>query len=179
MILPSGFTLQIETGHLLKRLIAEHGHELAALILDKDHENYEWLARQACIRYAQTFAGVRRVTTVVIVDDATGEAIAGGRLKDCSPEGEIFDVLVHPDYRGRQFGRAIMTELIRLATERGMPYLRLISEPGRVAARTLYRSMGFRLIWYESDYKPNRRFVLRLDGERIEDHLSGVLYAAA
>lgn len=58
--------------------------------------------------------------------------------------GMVEDVVVAEAARGRGAGRSIMTLLIEVAKENGCKNVSLTSNPRRVAARSLYRSLGFR-----------------------------------
>ncbi len=53
-------------------------------------------------------------------------------------------IAVHPEARGRGFGRLLMEFLHASARERGAPRVRLRVHPGNRAARALYDSLGYR-----------------------------------
>ena len=57
--------------------------------------------------------------------------------------GRIEDMIVDEKYRGKGIGRAIMKELIAIANEENVAQLNLTSSPLRVAAQSLYESLGF------------------------------------
>lgn len=57
--------------------------------------------------------------------------------------GRIEDVIIDEKYRGKGFGREIMKELISIAKEEDVLQINLTSSSLRVAARSLYKSLGF------------------------------------
>ena len=82
-----------------------------------------------------------------VVDD-------GGRIVGCaslcvfdSPtgrKGHIEDVVVSNDCRGRHLGRKLLEHMLDYARTNLAPIdIHLTSRPSRVAANTLYRSLGF------------------------------------
>lgn len=92
-----------------------------------------------------------------------GETVFGSLLDDgkrvaCGMavvEGEVaglFDVVVHPDARRRGHGRALVESLLARATEMGArhAYLQVLDDNG--AARALYETLGFELL-YEYRYR--------------------------
>lgn len=58
--------------------------------------------------------------------------------------GRVEDVIVLKSVRGRGIGREIMSLLIRISQEDGCKKLNLTSRESRVAAHSLYRSLGFK-----------------------------------
>jgi ribosomal protein S18 acetylase RimI-like enzyme len=68
----------------------------------------------------------------------------------------IEDVVVDPSLRGRGLGRLMVEHALRFARSEGLSRVMLTSNPSRVEANELYRSMGFRqkttnVYLYESD----------------------------
>ena len=57
--------------------------------------------------------------------------------------GRIEDMIVDEKHRGKGIGRAMMRELIAIAKEENVVQLNLTSSPLRVAAKSLYESLGF------------------------------------
>lgn len=60
--------------------------------------------------------------------------------------GMIQNVVVDEESRGKGLGRLIVDKLIEIAQENNLKNVTLISNPDRVAARELYKSMGFELV---------------------------------
>jgi ribosomal protein S18 acetylase RimI-like enzyme len=76
-------------------------------------------------------------------------------------EGEIAEVSVAPEHRGRQIGEQLMERAVRLFRERGVTLGYVWTRPENEAAVRLYRSAGFEsnrqlvLTWYPKDpYRP-------------------------
>ena len=66
-------------------------------------------------------------------------------------EGEVAEVIVDPDHRGRGIGEALLERAIGLFRERGVTLGYVWTRPDNEAAIRLYRAAGF---------KPNRQVVL-------------------
>ncbi|MFZ5641977.1 MAG: ribosomal protein S18-alanine N-acetyltransferase [Bacillota bacterium] len=58
-------------------------------------------------------------------------------------EAHITNVAIHPDYRGKGYGRALMTELLTRAAVLGGVKITLEVRVSNKAARSLYKSLGF------------------------------------
>ncbi len=59
-------------------------------------------------------------------------------------EGQITNVAVLPEYRGKGVGTKLMGEIIRLLLARGLTALTLEVRPSNAPARALYARYGFR-----------------------------------
>lgn len=57
----------------------------------------------------------------------------------------VEDVVVDEKYRGQGLGRKIMNDLIDIARKEKIETINLTSNPKRIAARKLYKSLGFKL----------------------------------
>ena len=75
---------------------------------------------------------------------------------DNSPSGIVAMTGVHPDYRGRGIGRAVVTAGIAYLVERGASFVDLEVESENTPARELYLNLGFRKVgrsvWYEKRF---------------------------
>lgn len=60
-----------------------------------------------------------------------------------SVTGRIEHVVVDPAHRRNNLSRQLMEQLIAIAKKKKLRYLDLTTEPKRVAANELYRSLGF------------------------------------
>lgn len=82
-----------------------------------------------------------------LLTDSQAQVVGMLTLNTCvSPTGKrgwIEDVVVDEAYRGKALGRKLVDYAIGLAHERGLQTVMLTSNPKRVAANALYRSMGF------------------------------------
>ena len=73
------------------------------------------------------------------------------------PSGVIAMTGVHPEYRGRGIGRAVVTAGIAHLVERGANFVDLEVESENAPARELYLKLGFRKVgrsvWYEKRFR--------------------------
>ena len=74
-----------------------------------------------------------------------------------SPSGVVAMTGVHPDYRGRGIGRAVVTAGIAYLVERGATFVDLEVDADNTPARELYLNLGFRKVgrsvWYEKRFR--------------------------
>ena len=56
---------------------------------------------------------------------------------------DIESVVVSSKYRGRGYGKELMTAMIEAAEKMNVHHIQLTSKPARVAANQLYQNMGF------------------------------------
>jgi len=59
-------------------------------------------------------------------------------------EAHITNVAVHPEYRGKKLGEALMCEMMRQAVLRGAVRMTLEVRPSNMAARELYKKLRFK-----------------------------------
>jgi len=77
----------------------------------------------------------------VAVDTKCGRAVGMGRaLSDGVSDAYIQDLVVLPEYRGRDLGKALVSCLIAQCRDAGITWIALIAEPGSEA---FYRPLGF------------------------------------
>lgn len=82
-----------------------------------------------------------------------GEQIAAyGGFWTIVPEGNINNIAVHPDYRGRGISKILMHRLIELAAQKGVKELYLEVRAGNLVAQNLYKSLGFKMIDIRKGY---------------------------
>ena len=72
-----------------------------------------------------------------------GRVVAYGGMLTVLDEGQITNIAVHPDARRQGIGRALLTEMLRLARERGLSEISLEVRASNEAAIALYERMGF------------------------------------
>lgn len=74
-----------------------------------------------------------------------------------SSSGVVAMTGVHPDYRGRGIGRAVVTAGIAYLVERGASFVELEVDAENTPARELYLKLGFRKVgrsvWYEKRFR--------------------------
>lgn len=58
-------------------------------------------------------------------------------------EGQITNVAVHPDYRGKKIGKKLMKELINTLKKEGSTDITLEVRKSNIVAQNLYESLGF------------------------------------
>ncbi len=58
--------------------------------------------------------------------------------------GHIINIAVHPDFRGRGIGKALMIEVMKELRRKGAKIFRLEVRVSNVVAQKLYESLGFR-----------------------------------
>ncbi len=64
----------------------------------------------------------------------------GRAISDSVSDAYIQDVTVHPDWRGKSLGKAIILALVEQLKKDGLQWIGLISEPGY---ETFYTKLGF------------------------------------
>jgi len=98
-----------------------------------------------------------------LVAVADGEIAGYLCLTQVLDEGEILDVAVAGEFRGRGIGRLLVTEAFRRFRERGAARVFLEVRVSNVAAITLYRSMGFQESGRRKRYYENGEDALLMD----------------
>ena len=98
-------------------------------------------------------------SVIFITDDGTPAAYNWTMFfaDDREPSGVIAMTGVHPEYRGRGIGRAVVTAGIAHLVERGANFVDLEVESENTPARELYLKLGFRKVgssvWYEKRFR--------------------------
>ena len=67
-------------------------------------------------------------------------------------EGEVLNVALHPDYRGRGLSKHLMQALLLAAKEKGAQILYLEVRASNAPARSLYEQFGFSVVGVRKDY---------------------------
>ncbi len=73
----------------------------------------------------------------------SGEILAVGMVALDGPDSFLYDVVVHPDHRGRGIGRAFCTAALWWSAQTGARSMALQVLESNTAARALYASLGF------------------------------------
>lgn len=78
----------------------------------------------------------------VAIDTKTSKTIGMGRvLSDGVSDAYIQDLVVLPEYRGKNIGKKIVSVLIDHMTAQGITWIGLIAEPG---SDQFYKTLGFK-----------------------------------
>ena len=117
-----------------------------------------------------TFRGLmRRPSAALFVAEVVAEAIADvvgySVAWFAADEGELGDLAVHPDCRGRGIGRALLRHNVSEAIRREIRFLYLEVREGNLAARRLYEAAGFEVVGVRRKYyaePPEDAVVMRL-----------------
>jgi len=81
-----------------------------------------------------------------------GEVVAYGVVWCVADEGELANLAVRDDYRGRGLGGRLLDRLMAAAAGRGVRDLFLEVRPSNTAARALYAGRGFAEVGLRPDY---------------------------
>ena len=81
---------------------------------------------------------------VVVEEDRSGPAVVGYTCRwRVTDEVHVLNVAVHPERRGRGFGRLLLEAIVGEARSSRARVVYLEVRAGNVVARRLYRSLGF------------------------------------
>jgi len=67
-------------------------------------------------------------------------------------EVQISNFAIHPDFRGKGIGEAVMRRVIKAIQRDGGVYVFLEVRPSNLAARSLYKKLGFKVLGTRKDY---------------------------
>ncbi len=95
---------------------------------------------------------MRRPSACLLTAEANGDVVGFAVLWFAADEGELGDLAVDPECRGRGIGRALVARSIEEATLRGARTLFLEVRDSNEAARGLYESAGFEMVGRRADY---------------------------
>jgi len=102
----------------------------------------------------------------VVAEDATGTVVGFGSLSPYRPRPAYAptvedSVYVHPDHQGRGVGKALLTELVRLAADHGFHSVMARIVGGHEASIALHAACGFASVGVEREV--GRKFGRWLD----------------
>ena len=87
-----------------------------------------------------------------------GEKVIGYiGMWDVSGEGDITNIAVHPEYRGRGIGKQLLKSVFCEAGKRGLCTLTLEVRESNAIARQLYTSCGFSAVGMRKNYYSDNR----------------------
>jgi len=67
-------------------------------------------------------------------------------------EVQISNFAIHPDFRGKGIGEAVMRRVIKAIQRDGGVYVFLEVRPSNLSARSLYKKLGFKVLGTRKDY---------------------------
>jgi len=88
----------------------------------------------------------------LVMDDGEGRVLAYAGMWFVLDEAHICNVAVHPDYRGRGYGKQIFMALEELAKENSMSMMTLEVRRSNTVAQNLYHACGFLDVGYRKRY---------------------------
>lgn len=86
---------------------------------------------------------------VAAIDD---EVVAYAGMRTVLDEGEITNIAVDPNSRGRGIGRELLESIVEQAKKRHISKITLEVRSSNEAAKTLYLSVGFKQIAIRKEY---------------------------
>jgi len=106
-------------------------------------------------------------------DAATGDIVAYGGIWVILEDSHITTIAVHPAWRGKRYGEALLVHLLHEAIERGASWITLEARESNSVAQNLYKKYGFTIV-------STRRAYYSDNGENAvvmwAGHLRGDLY---
>ena len=88
----------------------------------------------------------------LVMDDGEGRVLAYAGMWFVLDEAHVCNVAVHPDLRGRGYGKQIFMALEELAKENSMAMMTLEVRRSNTVAQNLYHSCGFLDVGYRKRY---------------------------
>ena len=86
---------------------------------------------------------IRRDNMTYLVAEADGMIIGGAGMRNILGDGEITNVAILSDYRGRGYGKRLIAELLKAGRELGAKDFTLEVRVSNTPAIRLYESLGF------------------------------------
>lgn len=68
---------------------------------------------------------------------------------------QVNNIAVHPDFRGKGIGEALMRHVIEKVRKSGATFMSLEVRPSNAAAVTLYKKLGFEILGSRKNYYTN------------------------
>jgi ribosomal-protein-alanine N-acetyltransferase len=100
-----------------------------------------------------TFRGLmRRPSAALLVAESEERVVGFSVLWFIADEGELGDLAVLPELRGRGVGHLLLERSVREAAERKIRVLYLEVREGNADARRLYERAGFEVVGVREDY---------------------------
>lgn len=93
--------------------------------------------------------------SIFLVGLSSGEVVGYGGVWMCVDEAHVTNVAVAEDHRRKGIGRAIVTELLARAVEKGATCSTLEVRASNTAAIEMYRAFGFTSVATRKRYYPD------------------------
>ena len=104
-----------------------------------------------------------------VVVRENGIAIAYAGMWFVLNEAHITNIAVHPEYRGKGYGRMVTEALIQLAADSGMTWMTLEVRRTNTVAQSLYHNLGFIDVGYRKRYYENQEDALIMALEQLPE----------
>ena len=117
---------------------AVHVIDQASFAIPWSRDAFAKEAENSCARY------------LVLCEDGTPVAYAG--MWFVLDEAQITNIAVHPDKRGKHYGKRIVADLIQLAADSGMRFMSLECRRSNIVAQNLYHGTGFVDVGFRKRY---------------------------
>ena len=88
----------------------------------------------------------------LVMDDGEGDVLAYAAMWFVLDEAHVCNVAVHPDHRGKGYGKAIFGALVETAKKNSMSLMELEVRRSNLVAQNLYHSFGFIDVGYRKRY---------------------------
>jgi len=88
----------------------------------------------------------------LVMDDGEGKVLAYAAMWFVLDEAHVCNVAVHPDFRGKGYGKAIFGALVETAKKNSMSLMELEVRRSNIVAQNLYHSFGFIDVGYRKRY---------------------------
>jgi len=106
-----------------------------------------------------TFRGEIQNSSVsfpMVVVQRPGERVIGYILYwHIQEDVQVNNIAVHPDFRGRGIGEALMQHIIERVRKKGATFVTLEVRPSNTTAVTLYKKLGFEVLGMRKNYYTN------------------------
>lgn len=82
-------------------------------------------------------------------------------------EVQISNIAVHPDFRRKGIGEAVMRQVLAQVEREGAKFVSLEVRPSNFAAANLYQKLGFEILGIRKDYYHNPKEHALIMGKRL------------
>lgn len=133
-----------------ERLKPEHLSQMAEI--EKEAFDEPWTAGM----FLPELSDPHAYYSVGVLDGINDEVVCYGGFHTVLDEGQIANIAVRADMRGKGYGRALMQNLLELARSAGVKRITLEVKDTNERAVNLYKSLGFTVEGVRKRYYANR-----------------------